>query len=175
MTTGVPPVAPLTRLMSNIRREPESNCWVWLGPTNTSGYGIISTSAISKEPRAHRLSYMFFRGNIPAGMHVCHHCDNRRCVNPAHLFIGTNADNTRDRVKKGRTAGKLTISDVAAIRALRAAGASTKELATKYGVAQVTVRLIVRPPPGRNVWNFEGRAFAPGWDCIEGYNCGAQR
>ncbi|WP_125921833.1 HNH endonuclease signature motif containing protein [Hymenobacter lapidarius] len=86
-------------------------CWNWTGALNNAGYGMISDRAgaapgSSTAKRAHRLSYKMLKGPIPEGGHVLHSCDNRKCVNPAHLSIGTNEDNIADRVGKGRSYSK---------------------------------------------------------------------
>lgn len=75
-------------------------CWLWTGTRITDGYGSISFR--QKIWSTHRLAWTLVNGLIPVGLHVLHHCDVRACANPAHLFLGTNADNVRDRVDKGR-------------------------------------------------------------------------
>jgi HNH endonuclease len=80
----------------------ENNCWLWTGAT-AKGYGDLQVG--DKRQRAHRISWMLHRGKIPKGMFVCHKCDNPPCVNPAHLFLGTNRDNILDCHLKGRNIG----------------------------------------------------------------------
>lgn len=103
---------------------PESGCWLWLGSVNKDGYGKVKVEG--KNLTAHRWSWMINRSEIPHGMQVLHRCDVTYCVNPNHLFIGTNQDNVYDKEKKGRgyhtpppVRTKLSDDDVREIRRLR--------------------------------------------------------
>lgn len=125
--------------------EPNTGCWLWTGPVCVKGYGVGRWNRVT---RSHRVSWAAFRGGIPAGMCVCHKCDTPSCVNPDHLFLGTNADNVRDRLQKGRSryaygelagSAKLTADDVRCIRASSGTGAA---LSRAYGVSRNQIRLI---------------------------------
>lgn len=85
------------------RNQGSESCWLWLGPKDTDGYGNVMYRR--KHWKAHRLAWLFTYGEIPKGMFICHSCDTPTCVNPAHLWLGTNRANLADRDRKGRHAG----------------------------------------------------------------------
>lgn len=133
----------LRRFLRFVVVEPNSYCWLWTSVVNERGYGLFWRYHSTKA-RAHRVSYAHFCGEIPEGLFVCHRCDVPACVNPDHLFLGTNAENMADMVAKGRKRLKLTSEDVLAIRQAAAAGAVQSHLARSYDVAEITISKIVR-------------------------------
>jgi len=127
---------------------PFGECWDWTGAKNSDGYAR-ATSSGGNQIRVHRLSYDVFKGPLKAKDVVCHSCDRCICVNPDHLFVGTHADNVRDRVKKNRSAigarngrTKLTELQVIEIRQQHAAGVDFNQLGKKYKVDRTAIKSI---------------------------------
>jgi HNH endonuclease len=92
------------RFQSKYRVDSKSGCWIWTAGVDQNGYARISLAPHTNCPMglASRVSFQLYVGPIPKGLFVLHHCDNPRCVNPKHLFLGTQSDNMRDCVQKGR-------------------------------------------------------------------------
>lgn len=122
-------------------------CWFWKGAGKGNGYGHFSIST-GRTEHAHRASHVLFIGPIPKGKEVCHVCDNRACVNPDHLFLGTRAENMADMVAKGRGAGgsrkNLKESTVQEIRRRIHAGVPKRRIAESLNVNYGTVTAIAR-------------------------------
>lgn len=135
------------RFWTKVDRRGQDECWLWTGNSNHGGYGeIYGGPERPKTIRAHRLSYELHYSPIPVGLCVLHHCDTPLCVNPAHLFLGTHADNTADKCAKVRQLkgerinhAKLTVAQVVAIR--DTVGPYSR-IAAQYGVGKSTIHRV---------------------------------
>lgn len=123
-------------------KKMESGCHEWQARVNRGGYGMFSYD--QKNIPAHRASYLLFNGQIPPGACVLHRCDNRKCVNPEHLFIGTQKDNISDMDLKQRrgTKSALTYTDVEEIKKLLSERYSQETIAKKFNIHQGTISRI---------------------------------
>lgn len=88
--------------MSKIKYFDHDGCWEWIGTKNNAGYGSFRMNSSKPTEGAHRISYKIANGTIGDGLFVLHKCDNKKCVNPSHLFLGSQKDNVRDCINKGR-------------------------------------------------------------------------
>lgn len=130
------------RLKSRVKIDPVSQCWNWIGCTNKFGYGIITIDKWVYT--AHRTSWQTFNGEIPGDLFVLHKCDNPGCINPEHLFLGTQKDNAQDCIAKGRWPKlrrftKITEHDV---RAIRIAAGRHSDIGRRFGIHQTEVTRI---------------------------------
>ena len=135
------------RIESKVEKIPEAGCWIWMGATQVRGYGELISH--NRKYLAHRASYEAFVGEIPKGMYVCHSCDNVYCVNPAHLFLGTQKQNLQDMASKGRSTrgqrnpmAKLTEEEVKDIKYFLSIGINDSDIAKQYEVTRGAINLI---------------------------------
>jgi hypothetical protein len=139
--------ADIERFFKFVEPELNTGCWLWSGSrSGLEGYGSIRIDGANV--RAHRASWRIHNGPVPDGMCVCHRCDTPSCINPAHLFLGTNADNNWDKSRKGRCPdrkgtnngrAKLNENDVGRIFSLRRMGKTQSEIAAAFNCHQGTV------------------------------------
>lgn len=147
------------RFWSKVRKS--DGCWEWTG-ARVKGYGRFRLHGRSRQ--AHAVAYELAHGPIPEGRMVCHHCDNRRCVRPEHLYAGTHQDNMDDVVARHRSppgqgappgerngAARLTAARVREMRARRSAGESYASLSVSFGVSVGCVFKVTRRETWRHV------------------------
>lgn len=134
--TGHQTEKPLTeRLWSKVAVSDPNSCWDWQGGLNIGGYGQVNFRGRSMI--ASRVMWSFFNGEIPEGMCICHRCDRPQCCNPDHLFLGTPADNSQDRIEKGRpiTNRRYTDEQIQEMRRLRDEGYTLGQISRRYGIS----------------------------------------
>lgn len=139
----------IARFWSKVAISCTDDCWIWLASCRRGEYGKFNLHG--KTVRAHRFAYTQVFGSIPHGLHICHKCDNPKCVNPKHLFAGTNGDNMADKKTKGRAlrgsrnpGAKISEADVVAIRdAYSLGGVTLAAIARRHGVTEGLVSRIV--------------------------------
>lgn len=136
------------RFWSIVSVGEENACWEWRGAVCSAGYGKVGARVFGRRVTlgAHRVAWMLRCGSSPRGVFVLHRCDNRRCCNPGHLFLGTHQDNMNDMVAKGRQARalvngrtKLSAEQVRSVRELRLAGLATSSIARVAGVSRAAI------------------------------------
>lgn len=137
-----------TRFWNKVEITDLLNCWRWTACTDGAGYGIIKVNG--KMLSAHRVVWELTYGTIPPGQCVCHHCDNKICVNPNHLFLGTVKENSIDMCRKGRVARILTDEQILSMRALYKNGISCKELSQQFDTGYMNVYRVVT----RRTWKY---------------------
>lgn len=139
----------IARFWSKVDKRGPDECWLWTASTDTHGYGQLRIDATRKR-LAHRFAWELANGSA-LGMCVCHRCDVRRCVNPSHLFLGSNAENVADRHAKGRSRApsgaasgraKLTDADVRAVFDMLGRGVTQKQIAEGMGVSKSAISWI---------------------------------
>ena len=147
------------RFWAKVAKAGPNECWLWTAYRSAFGHGQFRVSKVpNRKDNAARIAYALSFGPIPDGMVIRHKCDNPPCVNPAHLEIGTHADNVADRVKRGRSAigsgngrAKLTEKTADCIRVGYQIGNTKAQLAREYGVSQRTVADIVNGKKWKHV------------------------
>jgi transposase-like protein len=147
----------LDRLIQRSDIGDGDGCWEWKYHRDGHGYGTLSFRG--RALRAHRAMWEVARGEVPFGLFVCHHCDNRRCVRPTHLFLGTHDDNMADKIRKGRqvrgTQLPQAVLDELRVREIceeyQRTGVFTDELAARHGVGRSAIRQILNGKTWKHV------------------------
>jgi hypothetical protein len=144
----LPPISQkhIKNFWSHVEIADKESCWIWTGSKSHQGYGklLLTIEGRPYHCKAIRVAYFIGHGKDPYPLCVLHHCDNPSCVNPSHLFLGTDADNMMDMAKKGRSSHrKLSGADVKQILADVAAGHTQTDLAARFGVCQQAISRIV--------------------------------
>lgn len=147
--------AQIKRFWEKVKKTSDNSCWEWQAYRHPAGYGRFKTY-FGTQVNAHRFSWEITYGEIPSGMFVCHKCDNRPCIRPDHLFLGTQKDNVRDALKKNRMMmhlnaargsdnlnAKLFEADIPVIIALNVSGESMQSIATKYNISPSSISKII--------------------------------
>lgn len=149
------------RLLEGVEYDTNGGCWLWRFGAHNHGYGTLALNG--RYWKAHRLAYQTWRGPIPEGVNVCHACDTPACLNPAHLFLGTQAENLADMAAKGRWnpaatrrgeangCSRLTAADVLQIRSAVRRGESFTSVGARFGVSRVTVSKIAKGAAWKHV------------------------
>lgn len=127
------------RLLRKIRINKATGCWEWTAAKNSKGYGFFSINGRTR--LAHRVSYQYHKGHLPLDSLVCHTCDNPSCVNPDHLFLGTNDDNIADSITKGRSTTRFLPKKIIDKNGMIYNG--QKDCASKTGLNLKTVEKIL--------------------------------
>lgn len=134
-----------------IKSDDPNGCWEWIGSKNQLGYGMIRMPGEKSNRMAHRLSYEMVHGKFPPHLHCCHSCDFSSCVNPGHIWLGTDKDNSDDMMRKGRRhssagvknpAAKLKDSDIIEIKRRLKNGEFQECIAKDFNVQQGTISRI---------------------------------
>lgn len=155
MKSGPRRRSPGERALGRWRVDTKTDCWNWTGGRFNHGYGAVSSGGRNATNLlAHRVVYEHYKGPIPAGLDACHRCDNKLCVNPEHIFLGTAKDNIRDMIVKGRGnwsrgekhyAAKLDDVQVKRLRELAVTGKySQSVLAATFDICQSHVSALIR-------------------------------
>jgi hypothetical protein len=131
----------MRRYWDKVRRGPK--CWTWSAAVSSNGYGWFRLVSTEAGRNSHRVAWELTKGPIPGGLHVLHRCDNRRCVRPSHLYLGTNADNVRDKVAKGRQWRKFSSATVRSVREAIRSGLTYRATSAQLGISLGQIHRIV--------------------------------